>query len=82
MDRYTEDWFFARRGKAVDAREVLALVGPDEARYRQALSVAHGNNVRIRNEFRSRFVDTSAETIRADSERIIRDPVRNPRFVR
>jgi len=82
MERHIEDWFFARRGKAVDAGDVMGLVGNEEARYRQALSVARGNNVLVRNEFRSRFVDTSAEAIRAETERLIANPARISRFAR
>jgi hypothetical protein len=55
-----EEFFWGKRGKAVDAAVVLSLCEGDPAAYRKALVVARGNNVRISNAFCPR-VDTSSD---------------------
>jgi hypothetical protein len=54
-----ENFFFARRGRSVGSNEIWLLSECDEAAYRQALGIARGNNVRVRNEYRPR-VDTTS----------------------
>jgi hypothetical protein len=60
MFKNMEDFFYAQRGRTLDASVVLSLCGGDPSTYRKALGVARGNNVRISNAFCPR-VDSSSD---------------------